>query len=1478
MPKFVLDRKGRDFLQKLTTENLRGHEIELRFGHIINNRYQPSVSQKKYLQLIEWLSTNLKCTTEFEESKVSIYENNIRHIIRVKTGGPSQPIGDNEMTELYEHKHSVGQCDIAYRNFVLRISDSIEEEIFSEDSDIRSQLGEVKYTRYRTRYQFRPENARYIYVLSEIRENHSTATSRYEFEIEFDLNVFENVHFMRTIEHAIQTILPICLDNVEYIRTYLPINLQTPVLSQYRELPFNETKPVNLKRHNISEIRTNHYTVTNKLDGERFIILINDFGVYSIKYQFVDRLVDKKNTQQQLIILDTEWFQGDNKFHVFDCMYMNGSQIVNQKHSERLQYAATVAAKYSDFLVMKKFFPVEQTAHLLSMISKEDNDGLIYTHDSVYNSNIYKWKFPTKMSIDFRVTTTDSTDMSLNVQDHRYQLNVYATSANTRDTKDQPFSGSEQFPLSSHAMFTSSMLLENKSIHEFTYDIETQLFSYLRARSDKSKPNYYKVAMDVWDDINNPFTEHELITMLKLSLETIDAMKVPICDDNDAIPTEKQKQSSSDNSLSKKYRYNHNLIKRNLIYKYCKKCDFIEDNLNILDLGFGRGGDLPKYRDCRVKELWGVDPDLSNLKDCQTRLTTTYTDMADRTYLIEGQAQNTELIRNKIGNKKMDIVASFFSLSFFFGNDNDLNGLADTIAYALKDDGIFIGTTIDGVNTRNLLSRYNNLFTFKAGHIKKLSDNQIEFYLPSTIVKTQVESFVDFSLLVEKLASRGISLLERSDFKFEKFLSNEENELNSLYMSFAFVKDNFHALPQNTAAAINEKVLSTDTYLLEKILLKLSTPEYQDDTKTFEKVCTFPIEIDREIDNPQQTNVIVNFPYREHDRTKFLVEGITRTVDRGLTNEYLVMKQFVMNYFQVNTLTPSIHFTKTYGCLQQFGKIPYDYSIITKPNYPSNIISFPIAKWMKHNIVNKTLEKMETFTKVQLFVSIVSQIGKIIEILLRRTRGYPSLDFMIAKDESVEKIQYDDGRTVPVVGGWFIWLPQAHVVPLDVSSVSSVVPENIPFVKYVLFGGDQEIEDTDLQWIDDVVNLSTLWEKVDALQIQSEPMEEEIKENLSSVVAEKGTIVIDSDDSDDSRSDDSNVLQKQTKHRMPKYLVDDNSVFTVMCSPDDHRRISLRGIYNMGNTCYMNSALQCLSTSSEMIGHYCDYNDKGDDDNKIEYELSNIIKKIARAETASDKLIVPALILRTGSQKPVYDPFIEVVRERLPDYFDIMEQQDPNEFINLLFGEIVPFEIGKGPDMSHFIYKTFGVTSREHIMCTGCTHERDRVSPQFLTLDLNLDTDNKLDISVLLEQYSKPTDSEPEMCSNCTLDKPQNKSYHIEHTSQNLIINIKRIQPIKRETTKNGKKIVEFSQRKYNGEVNMSKTLTIGGKVYEVFGIIKHIGENPQSGHYISYIKFNKSTDSKWYEFNDDNITSISFNKIYKSRGTISMIFLRLME
>lgn len=269
------------------------------------------------------------------------------------------------------------------------------------------------------------------------------------------------------------------------------------------------------------------------------------------------------------------------------------------------------------------------------------------------------------------------------------------------------------------------------------------------------------------------------------------------------------------------YRKIHNEIKNHVITEYCNKA-------KILDLGAGKGGDLFKYNsNNNIQIIYLVEPNEDNIKELNDRISKLQTskthdfDLA----IIKAGSQDTKKIVDSIqqiqSNSTVDVITSFFSLTFLFQSESLLDSLVDTIDKTLSKNGYFVGTVMDGYRTLELLKTsngyvYDNCYTIKyvdkdgesgdevirKNLVSKVKPNsygkKIEIDLKGTETATiQSEYLVFLDLLEEKLNKKDIFLVNSPYFddpSIEDILKNysiddmptTEQRLNSLYRYFVF--------------------------------------------------------------------------------------------------------------------------------------------------------------------------------------------------------------------------------------------------------------------------------------------------------------------------------------------------------------------------------------------------------------------------------------------------------------------------------------------------------------------------------------------------------------------------------------------------------------------------------------------------------------------------------------------------------------------
>jgi hypothetical protein len=232
-----------------------------------------------------------------------------------------------------------------------------------------------------------------------------------------------------------------------------------------------------------------------------------------------------------------------------------------------------------------------------------------------------------------------------------------------------------------------------------------------------------------------------------------------------------------------------NLIKKEMIESTRGKV--------VADIGSGVGGDLFKYSNSETKELFLIEPSTDNIKTLNIRLKEGARFLKKLPYkVLNAGGEESEKICSFVG-KHVDFVNMFFSLTFFFKNRDMLMNLVNTIDCLLKDDGVFMGTVMDGHLVERELEK-DDIIT-KDYEIKKVSiEGKKEFYskeisidFKNTVTATyQTEYLVFLKEFEFLLASKGINLEKIMNFNEydTQSLSKEEKFLNGLYSMFVFRK------------------------------------------------------------------------------------------------------------------------------------------------------------------------------------------------------------------------------------------------------------------------------------------------------------------------------------------------------------------------------------------------------------------------------------------------------------------------------------------------------------------------------------------------------------------------------------------------------------------------------------------------------------------------------------------------------------------
>ena len=265
----------------------------------------------------------------------------------------------------------------------------------------------------------------------------------------------------------------------------------------------------------------------------------------------------------------------------------------------------------------------------------------------------------------------------------------------------------------------------------------------------------------------------------------------------------------------------------------------------------------------------------------------------------------------------------------------------------------------------------------------------------------------------------------------------------------------------------------------------------------------------------------------------------------------------------------------------------------------------------------------------------------------------------------------------------------------------------------------------------------------------------------------------------------------------------------------------MSGLRNLGNTCYMNSAIQLLMNMEIFKSIVYKYKNSHESINTL-YRFIEHYKENPIANPCDVKKLV-------GNRKCMFGGF---------------GQQDSHEFLIFLFDIIDEIIKDKGDDL----YKNLGLVFNIGYKCkiTNCLYESTHKERE---LFLNLDMSDSLDTSYRnYKQIEKLVDDNLYFCEKCNKKRPGRKQIITEVWPHNLIIVLKRF---------------NNNMIKNNNSIEIPNEWRHG---YILKGGIVHSG-SLNGGHYVYFGNRNNS----WYLYNDSSVSVLNENEFnnYKKKAYI---------
>ncbi|XP_023139745.2 ubiquitin carboxyl-terminal hydrolase 8 isoform X2 [Amphiprion ocellaris] len=329
---------------------------------------------------------------------------------------------------------------------------------------------------------------------------------------------------------------------------------------------------------------------------------------------------------------------------------------------------------------------------------------------------------------------------------------------------------------------------------------------------------------------------------------------------------------------------------------------------------------------------------------------------------------------------------------------------------------------------------------------------------------------------------------------------------------------------------------------------------------------------------------------------------------------------------------------------------------------------------------------------------------------------------------------------------------------------------------------------------------------------------------------------------------------------------------------------SLTGLRNLGNTCYMNSILQCLCNTPAMADYF---------NNNYYLEDINRYNILGHKGEVAEEFGVIMKALWAGLYKFISPRDFKITIGKINEQFSGYDQQDSQELLLFLMDGLHE-DLNKADNRKRYkeeendhlddqtaadvawskhkllnesiIVALFQGQFKSTVQCLTC-HRKSRTFETFMYLSLPLASTSKCSLQDCLRLFSKEeklTDNNKVFCRHCKAHRDSTKKLEIWKVPPILLVHLKRFSYEGRWKQKL-QTSVDFpldSLDLAQYVIGPKQTL----KRYSLYGVSNHYG-GLDGGHYTAYCK--NVLKQRWYKFDDHEVSDISTSSVKSSAAYI---------